>query len=247
MGITINSRIFKTFIFLTALLELFSFFAFLFYEISPVIFAIVAILFIFVALHKFEYAIFIIFVELCVGSFGRMMVLDILGFGLSIRMVFWFLILAVWVAISIKRHRISFLKSKFFTAYAVLAFVFIFASVFGFVLGNSAPVIFSDANNYLYFALLFPIYEAAKSDKKFFQKFFSVIYASAVWLSLKTIFLFYVFSHELFFAQDILYLWSRKAHLAEITNIDPIILCSRIFIQSQIWLMFLLFAVLGVI
>ncbi|MBU2575699.1 O-antigen ligase family protein, partial [Patescibacteria group bacterium] len=105
-------------------------------------------------------------------------------------------------------------------------------------------LIFNDANNYFYFALIFPVYGVLRS-RKIVERLHYVITAAILFLALKTIALFYIFSHEFFYLQDVLYSWLRATRLAEITNIDPNILLSRIFMQSQIWLVFLLFVYLA--
>ena len=72
----------------------------------------------------------------------------------------------------------------------------------------------------------------------------NIIAIGLVWLSIKTLFFFYVFSHNFLLLQDSVYYWTRETLLAEITNVS--LSLSRIFMQSQIWLVFGLFAAWGV-
>lgn len=243
----INARIFKlTFLFIV-IAEILSFLCFSFPSTSPFVFAAISILAIYLTIKNLEYGIYLIFAELVVGSLGKMFVLEIYGFDITIRMVLWVVILLVWLAKAIKYKRADFLRSKFFIPYLIFAVVLALGTSIGIISGNNLPLIFSDVNNYLFFLLIFPIYEVIAPEKYSFDKIFSVIASSFLWLCIKTIFLFYVFSHELFSAQDALYAWSRNLRLAEITNIDPTVLTSRIFMQSQIWVVFGLFIFLAIL
>ncbi len=228
------------------LVELLSFFSFQYPIIAPYVFAVVALAALVVTIKNLEWGIWIVFAELVIGSFGKILVLPVGDWQLPIRMVLWAIVMAVWLVQAIKAKRIAFSHSQLFKPYLILAVVLGWGIVWGIWRGNGLWAIFFDVNNYLYFALVFPVYEIlTRRGKACLAQIGTVIASAIAWLSIKTILLFYIFSHELFVLQDVLYAWSRKMQLAEITNIDPNAIISRIFIQSQIWILFGLFVALG--
>lgn len=210
-------------------------------QTSPYIFGIVTLGILYATIQKLEWGVYLVFIELIIGSLGKMFVYD----GVSIRMILWLVVLAVWGVHAIKEKQIAFFSSKLFKPFALFAGVIVWASLWGVVRGTSIGALFSDVNNYLYFALIFPIYYVfSKRQVDYIQ---STIVGAVSWLTLKTIALFYIFSHELFTIQDTLYAWSRASRLAEITNVDPTLILSRIFMQSHIWLVFVFFVCIAVL
>jgi len=241
-----KNKIIKYTLGLLILAEILSFVTYIYPILGPWIFGLVSVAIIIASVYKLEYGLMALFAELIIGSLGKMLVLELNGVDITIRMLIWLVVLCVWLARVIKDRRITFLKSNLFKAYALFGIIIIWGAIFGIFRGNGLGAIFSDINNYLFFLLIFPIFGVLRS-KKILRRLFEVIGASLVWLSVKTIVLFYIFSHEFFIAQDYLYAWSRQTRLAEITNIDPTILTSRIFMQSHIWLMFAIFLFFGLL
>ncbi|MAG28661.1 hypothetical protein CL632_00745 [bacterium] len=227
--------------------ELLSYLSYVNVDASPWIFGFIATSAIFLTVYRLEYGVMLIFGELIIGSLGKMFILDIAGFDVTIRMTLWLIVILVWLAHALKDRKIAFLHSKLFKPYLGLAIIIIWGTIWGILRGNGLGSIFSDVNNYMYFALIFPIYDVLSRSKHIAREVSIVVISAIAWLSVKTIALFYIFSHELFGLQDRLYDWSRYSRLGEITNIDPNILTSRIFMQSQIWLLFGLFALLGML
>ncbi|PIP67129.1 MAG: hypothetical protein COV79_02685 [Parcubacteria group bacterium CG11_big_fil_rev_8_21_14_0_20_41_14] len=237
-------------IFISALLailasEVLSFIAYANPGTSPWIFGLVAIAIIIITVYRLEWGVFIGIAELIVGSLGKMFVLEPDGSNISIRMAIWIIVMLVWLAQALSNREISFLRSKLKYPVFLLWITIIWAIVFGLIRGNSLGAIFSDVNNYFYFALIFPVYGVLRS-RRVVERLHYVFSAAVIFLSLKTIALFYIFSHEFFNLQDTLYSWLRATRLAEITNIDPNVLLSRVFMQSHIWILFLLFLYLAI-
>ncbi len=241
-----KDNLFKYTILFLLLAEALSYISFVYPIISPLVFGLVSVGIIIATVYKLEYGIMIIFSELIIGSLGKMFILDIDGFSVSIRMVIWLVLLLVWVSHAFMDKRVTFFSSKLFRPFAVLALVVLWGIAWGAIRGNSIGALFSDVNNYLYFLLIFPVFGVLRS-KKMFRRLFKIIVIALTWLSIKTIILFYIFSHEFFVLQNTLYAWSRWSRLAEITNIDPTLLTSRIFMQSHIWLVFAFFLFLGLL
>jgi len=235
-----NRKVFINTLIGIVLLEILSFLAFVNPGLSPWIFGVVSILIIIATVYKLELGVFIAIAELIIGSLGKILVLELNGFDISLRMAIWIILLCVWFAHILKNRKISFLKSRLFVPFCILCLVIFWGIIFGVIRSNSISAIFSDVNNYFYFALIFPIYGVLRS-RKCTEQLYYIMLSAGMFIALKTIILFYIFSHEFFDLQDTLYLWLRATRLAEITNIDPNILLSRIFMQSHIWLLFLLF------
>lgn len=235
-------------------LEAASFISFLSPQASVWAFGVVAICAIVLTVRKLEYGVMLLFGELVIGSFGRELELSIGGFDISIRMVLWLVVLLVWAIqkkgvrnlFEFKKIPDTFFQSKLFKPYLVLVLVLGWGIVWGMIRGNGLGAVFSDTNNYLYFALIFPVYDVLRSQDAL-RRLGIVIALATGYLATKSIILFYIFSHELFRLQDSLYTWSRASHLAEITNVDPAAILSRVFMQSQIWLVFGFFVLLGVL
>jgi len=82
------------------------------------------------------------------------------------------------------------------------------------------------------------IYSGA--DKEKIERLVNLFFAAAFWLSLKTLFLLFVFTHNLNIAPDI-YLWLRKTLVGEMTPTKTG--WPRIFIQGQIYSAIAFFAV----
>lgn len=243
----IKNNLFKSFFVFIFIAEFLSFVSFLNSDLSPFIFIAVTIILIFLIVKKIEFGVALVFIELIVGSLGKMFFLEVYGFDISIRMVIWVAVMFSFIArIVFSREKLFFIKSSLFKPYLFLAIVVIWGIIWGIIKGNNLGIIFSDANSYLFFLLIFPVYETFYKQEENFKRFLIKAFLAAMaWISFKTIILFYVFSHELFAIQDIVYSWSRYSRLAEITNIDPTIVLSRVFMQSQIWIVFGLFILLA--
>jgi len=223
------------------IIEAMSFFVFNFKEFQNYVFALFAIFSVLLFLYKIEYGIYAVFAELCIGSLGKIIVFDAFGFDFTLRMFLWLCaITSFFILKLIKKENIKFFRSDFFIPYLFLGFTVSLGVIFGVFGGYHLKDVFLDVNNYAFFLLVLPSYEIFIVKKNLINLFF-VLLAACGFVCAKTIFLFYVFSHELFYIQDKIYAWSRFSHLAEITNINPNALVSRIFMQSQIWILFLFF------
>ena len=252
--IQLNKKLIVTTFCLIILAEALSFVTFLHPGVNPWVFEAVALAALALTVWKLEWGVYLVFAELVIGSFGKLFVIQFGGIELSIRVVLWLIVLSVWLAHVVKTRRIAFFHSQFFKPYLALAIVLTWGIVWGWARANDFGDMFFDVNNYLYFLLIFPVYEvlAQKRDATLLSggqvnRVFTILTAAIAWLSIKTIVLFYIFSHELFGLQDVLYAWSRKFQLVEITSIGPTVLASRVFMQSQVWILFGLFVAFSVI
>lgn len=226
------------------LIELISLSGYLVPAISKIAFFIIVLLTFILSIYKLEYGIYIALAELFIGSKGYLFYFEIGGISVSIRIALWLIIMSVWLSQLIihlaKRGEIKtqFLKS-YNSKYLIIFFIFILWGVINGILNkNKLDNIFFDFNNWLYFLLIFPIFEAINTKEKLINVF-EVFCAAIFWLTLKTFFLLFVFSHNLIGMVYELYRWVRVTGVGEITQMPSGFV--RIFFQSHIFVLMGLF------
>jgi O-antigen ligase len=205
-------------------------------------FFVITILTLILSLYKLEYGIWFVITDLLIGSKGGyLFYFESGGAVISIRMALWLVVMAVWAGKTInswiknKKLEIDFFKSSYFFYFLIL-FIFISWGAFnGFLKGNGYGNIFFDFNNWLYFALIFPIYDVLSSSEEKLKDFFKLFLACSAWIIFKTFFLLFIFSHNIIGVVDWLYRWVRITGVGEITNMG--LGFSRIFLQSQIFVL----------
>lgn len=225
---------------LIILVELISFAGHLFPLINIIAFFILTILVLILALYKIEYGIAVLLTELFVGSMGHLFHFTFSGITISWRIALWLIIMFVWFSnviiawIKNKKLSITFCESSFFK-YFIILFVFIICGIInGFIHHNQLNNIFFDFNGWLYFLLIFPIYEILQQEKNIYL-IGQIFIASSIWIGIETLFLFFAFSHSSAIAPFVLYNWIRDTRVGEITLIQNGFF--RIFLQSQIFIL----------
>lgn len=215
--------------------EALSFAGFLVPWIGTIIFFVFSGLFLILSLIKIEYGLYILLTELFIGSKGYIFYFNFGGALVSLRLALFLILMAVWFSRLLEgRFKLNFIKSKNFVFYLLLFIVLIWAFVRGILSRNSFDNLFFDANGWLYFALVVVFFDVIGSST-IIKTIFNLLIAAASFLSLKTIFLFYIFSHQIKFLIVPIYRWTRLNLLGEITQLTPFF--SRIFLQSQIYLL----------
>jgi hypothetical protein len=240
-----------------------------YFSFSNVAFLIIFTLILIATLYKTEYGLLVAFIELIIDSMGYLFYFDFGGATFSIRMGVWLIILSVWPAKKIKEtigkkmqgHSFSkqfnellfFIKNNYL-AYFLILFLFIaWGAIRGYLNGQELGSLFLDANSYLYFALIFPTYSVINSYKKTnkdagddFSRALSagsqILLGAVVWISLKSLFLLYIFSHNLYATMDVLYQWVRDTKVGEITEMSEG--SYRIFFQSHVFVIIGFFVLL---
>ncbi len=245
-----------------AVIELMSFFGHIFLDLDHEVFILVVLLTLIFSLRNIKYGVWIILLELFIGSQGYLLHLDIGSVKISLRIALWLVVLSVWFKDYLfslwhkKAKRRSIFTNPNFLAianfpYFLLLFIFvILGAAIGFGHGNEFQNIFFDANGWLFFLLIFPFYEAffntAVSGEKPFVPVWRLLAAGTAWICFKTFLLFFFFTHVLpdlsiwhWLLTDELYRWVRDTLIAEITVMPSGFV--RIFIQSQIYVLISLF------
>lgn len=221
------------------LFEALSFLGFLFPEIRQISFFAIIFLFLIACLKDLKFGFLILLAELFIGSKGYLFYFESNGLIVSIRIAFWLIILSVWLAKEISSADIK-KYAKILPAHWIVFFIFIGWGVLnGFFQNNSFENIFFDFNNWLYFALIFPLFSAFKT-KKDLTLIWEVFLASIIWLILKTFFLLFLFSRNIPELIEVFYRWVRSSGVGEITLIENGFY--RIFFQSHIYNLVAFFA-----
>lgn len=193
------------------------------------------------SVYKLEYGIWIVLAELFIGSKGYLFSFGLDKFNISIRIALWLAVMLVWFGkkiLNLRKEKIAFFSSQFFPYFAAL-FVFIaWGLVNAFLNNNLLGNIFFDFNGWLYFALIFPVYDVFLKEKCGQVSVLTQIFtAAAVWVSIKTFALLYLFSHNIGIIE--VYKWVRNTGIGEITQMQGGFY--RIFIQSHLFVLVLFF------
>ena len=227
------------------LLETLSFLAYLFPGWQIIVFALLTLGFLVLASYRLEWGVLILLSELFIGSKGYLFALNIGSLSLSIRIVFWLIVLAVWLVKFFRTWLVTkhcpledWRKIKVVKIYYWLAIFAFWGLMNGFWHHQSFSNLFFDFNGWIFFLLIFPLYSifgASSVRKKNITNLKLVFWSSIIWLSIKTLFFLYVFSHNLYGLES-LYLWLRKTGVGEITAAGGGFW--RVFFQSHIYIVF---------
>lgn len=233
---------------LCALAEALSFAAFYRPTIGLAVLAVITAAALWLTLKDLRYGLLLVVAEIAIGSQGYLFSSGGQGSGVSLRIVLWIIVMAVWLARELLclmrgakfRERVALLPYRW--PLFALGGVLLIGLIVGVVAGNNGTYFFLEAKRWAYALILLPLLLSfrRRSDA---QALLAVAGAGAVWLALKTLFVVYVFSHGIAPFMYSLYDWSRQNLLAEITHSTEGF--SRVFMQSQIFLIPALFASLA--
>lgn len=232
-----------------ALLFFFEFFSFLSYyfpKINLLFFLIIVLVFFFLALYKLELALYVLLAELFVNSMGYLFFLELGSLKISLRIALWLIVMSVFLAKFIleyiKEKKVFLQKYLFLPNIKVLAYLFLFiflGLIYG-LINNGFSDAFFDFNAWLYFSLIFPLWQVIFVDKKadannFWQKVILIFVGAVLFLVFKSLLFLFLFSHSLPGLIFDLYYWTRSYALGEITNMGSGF--HRIFLQAQIFIL----------
>jgi len=234
-------KIFKTSFIFIFFAELLSIFAYLLPDFNKAAFLIIGLFFFTLSVYRLEYGVLVLLAELFIGSKGYLFYFDFGGTTISIRILFWMILMSIWLVKIINRTAktktnpfLFYYKNKYFRYFSVL-FVFIIIALINGGKNNDFNNLFFDFNAWLYFALIFPIFESARRHDKFLARVKEVFISSTLWVSLKTFALFYFFTHNVAGVIEPLYKWVRTSGVGEITTMNSGF--TRIFFQSHIFVL----------
>ncbi len=237
------SKTFQTALLLIIIAELFSFCGYVLPTINVVGFFVIVLLVLIASIYKLEYGVLAVLAELFIASKGYLFFGSWHGIIISIRIAIWFIVMSVWfikiLISSIKNKKINFaFKQSSYFFYFLIFFLFIIFAVFnGLIYHNGLSNIFFDANGWFYLLLILPVYEIVFSQNpgKRIEDILQIFVAAVLWLSVKTLFFVYLFSHFYFDSIATLYRWLRTTGVGEVTLIQGGFY--RVFFQSHIFLL----------
>lgn len=131
--------------------------------------------------------------------------------------------------------------------FGILFLFIVWGALNGYLQGNNLDNLFFDFNAWLYFGILFPVAYVFKENKErvneILQNLFIVFTAAISWLIVKTLFLLFVFSHNMIGMNYELYRWLRVTGVGEVTMMDGGFY--RIFFQGYVYVIVGLFVFLS--
>ncbi len=228
---------------LIILAELFSIFTFYVPAFNNAAVVIIATLFLVLTFYRLDYGVLLLLTELFIGSKGYLFYFESGGLQISLRIIFWLIVLSVWfgqfLAQWLKEKKFPWSeKFPYLKASLALLFFILFGFVQGWLRGHDFNNLFFDFNGWLYFFLLLPLYQAfIVSDKRreAWEILRQIFILTLVWLSVKTLILFYFFTHNAPSILPDIYRWLRLSGLAEVTPAPGGFW--RVFFQSHVFLL----------
>jgi hypothetical protein len=240
------NRQFRITLLLLVLLEELSFLGYLLPAANGLIFWLIAAVSLGLAIWRLECAVWLVLVELLVGSKGYLFFSDVFGARISIRIALWSIVMLVWLITTLAslireknfvfktKNFISSLKTGERRSLTLLALFILWAFINGLVIShNGSTDTFLDFNGWLFFLLIFPAASVLRKRENL-ENLMPLLAAAAIWLAIKTFFLAFIFSHyTMDTAAFRLYRWVRVSGVGEITQVKGGFF--RIFFQSQIY------------
>lgn len=231
-------------------LEIWSYLGYLNPVVNAIVFVLLVSLALILSFYRLELGLLMIAGELFIGSFGYLFAWPF-TYHLSLRIALWGVVLLVFCFNFLKQLIKSGRAASYYQAiknfsplkYFILLFFFIFlALVNGLLRGHNLSIVFSDFNAWLYWLLLFPAIIIYNSENQESRKRIQILFfAAAIWLSLKTLGLLFIFTHNLAIAPEI-YTWLRQTLVGEMTA--TLGGWPRVFIQGQIYVGLAFFGIL---
>ncbi len=245
----LNLNIFKRLLSILIAVELLSFLSFMNPFLNKVSFFVLILITFLISLKYLRYGVLIVLVELFISSKGYLFFFDYGEGKFPIRIALWVSVMLAWFLgelyqfVKNKKIDLAIYKKKSVYYLVALLFFVLFGVVNGKLNGNLNSNIFNDANAWIYFLLIFPVLRAFNTSEKRIE-LLNVFLASALWTSIKTLFLFYLFTHNFNFLSFI-YKWVRDTGVGEITKMSGGFY--RIFFQTHVFTILAFFIVFNML
>ena len=200
-------------------------------ETSAILLGLVSLLSAGLAFKKLDYALYLVFIELFSNPHGALLLADVGGFAVSMRMAIFGGIMVGWgIGFLARRYRPELKDGR--------AQIFLFvalAAALGFIIGvlSRDPVsVFKDGNAYLYLFYLLPILSVVWNHKHR-HDLLQILTAGAIWAAAISFTILYVFTHFWVALLTPVYELLRDLRIAEVTDVGGGVY--RVFVQSQMF------------
>lgn len=222
--------------------ELLSFFALPNKLLEQAVFILLVLAVTLLTSRKLAYGIYFLLAELFIGGLGYMFFWPLSEGRFSLRLAIFLAVLFSWMVKTIFDADFSWIKNKYFILVSLLMLIVAAGILRAYWLGRPLGDIMSDANAYLYLALV-GAFIAAKID---IMKCVQLALACSLTVALKTIAVLYIFSHHFSAVGDqLIYRWVRDSRVGEITLIsEPLY---RIFFQSHFYNLIALCLIIAIV
>lgn len=223
--------------------EILSYGAYFHSWMQPLGFFLACILVFMLSQVKLEYGTAIVLSELIIGSKGHLFA--ILPGDFSVRGGLFLALLLAWIVrLAARRKTPALLRSSFLPAYLTIGLTFAYALATGLIHKTPLSTMLPDANGWLYFLFIFPLYDALKNTSAL-RVIVSASIAALSMQVLKTLTVFYVMGHKGFGVETMysVYRWIRTTGVGEVTHMGSEFY--RIFFQSHIYSVIAFFVLLS--
>jgi hypothetical protein len=183
------------------------------------------------AFKSLDTALYLAFIELFSNPHGALLLADLGGFNVSMRMALFVGVMMGWgMGCLMRRYQPELRDGR--------AQIFIFialAAALGFIVGllTRDPVsVFKDGNAYLYILYLLPVLSVAWTHKHR-HDLLQILAAGAIWAAAVSFTILYIFTHFWVALLSPVYELLRDLRVAEVTDVGGGVY--RVFVQSQMF------------
>ena len=181
--------------------------AFLAPAFSVAIFAAVCLAVLVASMIDLRYGLALAFLELLIGGQGYLFSFDRAGLNLSIRMAIFIIVLGVGLLRIWQEKNLALRRSPFWPNYLWLGLAIVWGLLQGFGRGRDLAAVFFDANAWFFLGYLVVVYSLPKTKTNPAKPsqlagrsggdLINLFAAAVTWLSLKTLAVFFIFTHQL--------------------------------------------------
>lgn len=223
-------------------LEVLSFFGWLYPLYGNIVFCVIVLGTLLLSWRDLRFGVGIMVAELMIGSHGYLFSFQYQGLAVSIRIGLFLAVLTATAVSILREKKIAFFSSKFFVPALALAAAIVYAFIRGLARGNGFGNVFFDANGYVFFAMVLPIWQAIRKPEDW-RMLMEFALAGLLASALKVFTLLYLFSHAIWWILPETYRWVRDTRIGELTQMTNQFF--RIFFQSQLYACIALFILLA--
>lgn len=221
--------------------EVLSYLAYFYPSLNWLALALIGLVVLWLSLKNITWGLLFVIAEWGIGSQGYLFFAPIESSTISLRILLWIIVMAVWFSKEITAwisNKQSWQKLRGDVLYApqllVLGFALLIGVAVALYTGNDSGFFFLEAKRWFYIIIWLPLFRAFRTKEDFYR--LALVLAAAIFvLALKTFVLIYIFSHSFIPLVYDVYGWMRLYLLGEITRLPNGF--ARVFMQSQIFLL----------